>query len=151
VSFVQGFPSSQVSGVPAVQAPRRQTSFPLQTVLSGQGVPSVTGLVWQPSTGWQVSLVQAFPSLQVRAGPGVQTPPWQDSAPLQTLLSRQGVPLGTGGARQPATGSQLLVVQGLLSVHVSGVPATQVPPWQVSVPLHTVASAHEVPLGTLVN
>jgi hypothetical protein len=35
-------------------------------------------------------------------------------------------------------------------LQLSGVPATQAPAWQVSAPLHTVPSAHDVPLATAV-
>ena len=40
------------------------------------------------------------------------------------------------------------VVHALPSLQLSGVPAVHVPLWQVSFPLHTVASAHEVPFVT---
>jgi hypothetical protein len=40
------------------------------------------------------------------------------------------------------------VVQALPSLHVSGVPAVQVPLWHVSVPVHTLASLHVVPFRT---
>jgi len=43
---------------------------------------------------------------------------------------------------------QASVVHALASSQESGVPAVHVPPWQVSRPLHTVASAHAVPLAT---
>src|SRR5262245_44417627 len=37
----------------------------------------------------------------------------------------------------------------LLSLQMSGAPGVQMPPWQVSLPLQTVASAHAVPLAVL--
>jgi hypothetical protein len=49
---------------------------------------------------------------------------------------------------QPVKALQLSVVQALLSLQLSGAPAVQVPAWQVSAPLHTVLSAHDVPLAT---
>ena len=39
-------------------------------------------------------------------------------------------------------------MQKLLSLQLSGVPGAQTPAWQVSAPLQTVESAHEVPFGT---
>jgi len=40
------------------------------------------------------------------------------------------------------------VVHALLSPQLSGVPAVQVPLWQVSVPLQALVSAHVVPFST---
>jgi len=42
------------------------------------------------------------------------------------------------------------VVQGLLSLQLSAVPAVQAPAWQVSTPLHTFPSLHDVPFATAV-
>src|SRR5215471_2732882 len=44
---------------------------------------------WQPSTGSHWLNVQAFPSSQVRGGGLKQRPAWQNSTPLQILLSSQ--------------------------------------------------------------
>jgi hypothetical protein len=85
------------------------------------------GAVWQPATGLHVSVVHGLPSLHVSGVPAVQVPPWQVSAPLQTLPSPQPVPFGTEVLPQPKTGLQLSVVQGLPSLHVRGVPAVHVP------------------------
>src|SRR5262249_43837260 len=74
--------------------------------------------------------------------PAVQTRFWQVSAPLQTLASAHEVPLVTLVAVQPVAGTQLSVVHGLPSLQVSGVPATQTPAEQVSVPLHRFPSLH---------
>jgi hypothetical protein len=43
---------------------------------------------------------------------------------------------------------QLSVVHGLPSLQISAVPAVQMPLWQVSTPLQTLASAQEVPFTT---
>jgi hypothetical protein len=48
----------------------------------------------------------------------------------------------------PETGLQESVVHGFESLQLSAVPAAQVPDWQVSLPLHTVESAHEDPFGS---
>jgi len=128
-SLVQGFPSAQSAFTPHVWQP-------------GMGV------FWQPLTGWHVSVVQALASLQLSGAPAEQVPLWQVSAPLQTSLSAHGVPLVTGVFWQPRAGSQVSVVHTLLSLQLSGVPVVQVPVWQVSAPLQTLLSAHEVPLVT---
>ena len=140
--------SLQLSGVPAVQVPLWQVSSPLQTLVSAHEEPLGTGVFWQPRAGPQVSVVHTLLSLQLRGVPGVQVPLWQVSAPLQTSLSAHGVPLGTGVFWQPRAGSQVSVVHALESLQLSGVPAVQVPLWQVSSPLQTLVSAHEEPLGT---
>ena len=51
---------------------------------------------------------------------------------------------------QPISGSQVSVVQGLPSSQLGGTPGEQMPAWQISLPLQTVASAHVVPLSTAV-
>jgi hypothetical protein len=148
VSVVQPSPSSQLSGVPAVQMPAWQVSSPLQTSASAHGVPLSTGVLAQPKTGSQPSVVQALPSSQSSAVPAVHTPPWQVSSPLQTSPSAHGVPFATGVFVQPVSGSQVSVVQTLLSSQLSGAPAVQTPAWQVSSPLQRSPSVHGVPFAT---
>ena len=53
--------------------------------------------------------------------PPVQTPLWQESPVVQTLLSLQAVPFATGVKTQPTPGWQLSAVQGLLSLQTTGV------------------------------
>jgi hypothetical protein len=65
---------------------------------------------------------------------------------LQSLLVVQAVQPGIGVLTQPLVGLQLSVVQALLSLHVGGLPALQVPAWQVSAPLHGLPSLQAVPL-----
>src|SRR2546425_926847 len=62
---LQKLPSSQLRGVPGLQAPPWQVSAPLQALPSEQPVPSARG-VWlhTPVIVLQLSVVQAFPSLQ---------------------------------------------------------------------------------------
>jgi hypothetical protein len=86
--------------------------------------------------------------LQFGAVPVVQVPLWHVSAPLHALPSLQEVPLATLVAVHPVAGTQASVVQALPSLQVSGVPAVQVPPWQVSPPLHRLPSEHDEPLAT---
>jgi hypothetical protein len=130
--------------------------------------------VWvQPLEGLQASVVQALPSLQPSGVPAVQVAAWQVSVPLHGLPSLQAVPLVRAGwvhappphtslvqalpssaqgavllvKTQPLVGLQLSAVQPLLSLQVSGVPALQLPAWQVSAPLQALPSLQAVPLG----
>jgi hypothetical protein len=96
----------------------------------------------------QLSVVHTLPSLQTSGVPATHILAWHVSLPLHTVPSAHDEPSGRGAVRQPATGLQLSVVHGLPSLQVRGVPAVHTPPWQVSAPLHTVASAHEVPSGS---
>jgi hypothetical protein len=68
-----------------------------------------------------------LPSSQLSGAPGVQTPLWQLSAPLQTLPSAHDVPFSTGVFVQPNAGSQESVVQTLESLQLMVVPGVQVP------------------------
>jgi hypothetical protein len=95
-------------------------------------------------------VVQGLLSLQLSAVPAAQTPAWQVSAPLHTFPSLHDVPFTTGTFRQPATGSQLSVVQTLLSLQLSGVPAVHTPAWHVSVPLQRSPSGQGVPFVSAV-
>jgi len=47
---------------------------------------------------------------------------------------------------QPVVGTQLSVVQALLSLQLSAVPGAHAPLWQVSAPLQRFPSLHDVPL-----
>lgn len=73
--------------------------------------------------------------------------PLQVSDPLQRSASAQLVPAATGTWATPPAGSQESAVHGFPSSTTGGTPATQVPEVHVSAPLHTVASAHELPSG----
>ena len=107
---------SVVHGLPSLQSP-----FVLHDVQPTIGV-------WvQPVTGLQASVVHALPSSQLSADPGVQTPIWHVSLPLQTLPSLHDVPFVTFTCWHPATGSHVSVVQGLPSLQLSDVPAWQTP------------------------
>jgi hypothetical protein len=102
----------------------------------------------QPVTALQLSIVQALLSLQLRAVPAVQVPLWQVSAPLQALPSLHAVPLLTAVFAHPVVVLHESLVQRLLSLQLSAVPAVQAPLWQVSAPLQTLPSEHDVPLVT---
>jgi hypothetical protein len=74
-----------------------------------------------------VFVVQALLSLQTRAVPARHVPYWHVSDPLQTLPSLQDVPLDLFVYRQPDEVLHVSVVQGLLSLQTSAVPAAHVP------------------------
>jgi hypothetical protein len=81
----------------------------------------------QPVPDLQESVVQRFPSSQLRGVPAVQTADWQVSVPLHTSPSLHDVPLGTGAYTHPVAGLQLSAVQTLPSSHLRGLPV-QSPP-----------------------
>jgi hypothetical protein len=115
--------------------------------VSAHEVPFSTAVAAHPVTALQLSVVHALPSLQTSAVPAVHTPAWQVSAPLQTVESGHAVPFATLVVVQPDAELQLSVVHTLPSLQTSGVPAVQVPFWQVSAPLQTLVSAHAAPFG----
>ena len=62
------------------------------------------------------------------------------------LPSSQVVPFETGVCEQvPVDGAQVSVVHGFRSLQLTGVPAAQVPAWQVSLPLQRLPSGQGVP------
>jgi len=124
-SFVHGLPSS-------VQGP-------------------VRGVKMQPLTGLQMSVVHSFPSLQTRwMVPGWQFPAASQLSPMvHWSPSLHGVPCGAGVCgRQPATGSQASVWQGLPSLQLRGRPRRQIPAPHFSSPLQMLPSEHGVPSAT---
>ncbi len=74
-----------------------------------------------------MSLVHGLPSSQLSAVPAAHVPAWHVSAPLHTFPSLHEVPFATAVCWQPCTGSQVSVVQGLLSLQLGSVPAVQTP------------------------
>jgi len=128
VSVVQALLSLQLSGVPDVHAPAWQVSAPLQTLPSLHEVPFATAVFEQM--------------------PAVQTSVVHGLLSLQSELTLHGTQPGVAVCTHPETGLQVSVVQALLSVQLSGVPAVHVPAWQLSAPLHTLPSLHDVPFVT---
>jgi hypothetical protein len=151
-SVVQGFSSSVVGGVPATQVPvALHVSCPLHAVGSSQAVPVATAVCLTPLDASHESAVQGFSSSVGSGVPAAQVPvALHVSCPLQTVASSQAVPVPTGVCFTPATGSQLSAVHGLPSSVAGGVPGLHIPTWQVSRPLHTVASSQAVPFVTAV-
>src|SRR5690242_20771852 len=96
----------------------------------------------------QVSSVHGLSSSASTGVPGAQAPARHVSAPLQTLVSAQLVPLGAAGCvMSPEMGAQTSRVHGLPSSVFTGVPGVQEPVWHVSEPLHWSPSEQETPLG----
>ena len=90
--------------------------------------------------------MQTLLSVHESGVPAAQEPLLHVSAPLQTFVSAHDVPFGAGGKTQPVVGLQLLVVQGLLSVHVAGEPGVQLPmPLQLSPTVQALLSEHALP------
>ena len=58
------------------------------------------------------------------------------------------MPLAAGVKTHPVVGLHVSTVHPLLSLQLGAVPAVHVPLWQISAPLHTVASAQDVPFAT---
>ena len=129
-SVVHTLPSLQTIAVPAVQTPAWQVSAPLHRLPSGHAVPfETTALLHTPAA--QVSVVHGFES-------------------LQSALMLHELQDGMGACWQPLTALHVSVVHALLSLQLSAVPAAHVPFWQLSAPLQTFASVHEVPFSTAV-
>jgi hypothetical protein len=77
--------------------------------------------------------------------------PLQVSRPLQTFPSEQDVPAASGVWLTPVTGLQASAVQGFPSLTRSALPGWQTPePLQISSPLQTFPSEHDVPAATAV-
>jgi hypothetical protein len=111
----------------------------------------VSGVKTQPVCVLHESLVQALLSLQASGVPVRQVPLTHVSVPLHGFPSLH-VPLpahawqpDTSTCRQPFWARQLSLVQGLLSLQLSGPADWQAPPAHVSVPLHTLPSSHDAP------
>jgi hypothetical protein len=120
-------PSSQASGVPAVQLPDWQLFVPLHTVPStSHDVPFATGVLRQPSTASHESAVQTLPSSQLIVVP-THTPLAQLSAAVQTVPSVHALPFGRAVFTQPVDGLQLSFVQPLASSQSVVVPPAHTP------------------------
>jgi len=123
-----------------------------------QGLPSLQSAAvthcWHPAIGvWtqpeevlQLSAVQAFPSSQLSGDPGLHTPPWQVSVPLQGFRSAQSVPFG----RAPSAGQLIPVpLQVSAASHAFAAARHTVPPvakpsggQAAAVPVHISATSH---------
>ena len=135
-SSVQGLPSLQTANPPPTQVFSAQVSFCVQAFPSSQG--NVLAACWHKVTPPQVSVVQAFPSSQLFAEPGMHTPPLHASFSVQLLPSEQGRVFFTN--RHPLAVSQASSVHGLPSAHNRPVPPKHVPFLHISPLVHALPS-----------
>src|SRR2546427_499501 len=94
----------------------------------------------QPVAGSQVSVVQMLLSSQTTGVPGWQVPPPHVSPVVHALPSSHAFVLFL--KTQPVAGSQVSVVQTLLSLQTAGAPGWQMPPPQVSPDVQGFPSSH---------
>jgi hypothetical protein len=94
--------------------------------------------------------MHGFVPAQLRLVPGMHTPAWHASMPLQMFPSLHEAPFVTLVWKQPVAGLQRSVVQKLLSSHRIGVPAEHTPALHVSLPLQRLPSLHDVPFASTV-
>jgi hypothetical protein len=129
---VHGLVSVQSSGGPATQIPPLQVSLSVHLLLSVHGVLSCK-FEWAHCwfAGLQVSAVHGLLSSQFTPMPP-HFPAVHLSPMVQALPSSQGVSSILFTLEQPVIELQLSTVQSLLSLHVTGVPALQLPPWHAS-------------------
>ena len=137
-SFVQGFPSLQVTTAPALHAPLLQMSPCVQALPSLQG--TVLFVCVQPFVASQTSVVHGLLSSQLATVPPLQMPPAHASFTVQELPSSQVLVFGV--KVQPVAGLQESVVHGLPSEHGRVPPAVHAPLMQMSLNVHTLPSEH---------
>ena len=137
LSVVQGLPSSQLTPLPGWHAPPEHTSPTVHTDPSLQGAALL--LFAHPFCGLQASVVHTLPSSHVVVVPGKHTPPLHTSPTVQALASEHGSLVAP--CWQPATASQLSLVQGFPSSHDASLPLTHAPPEQASPTVHTLPSS----------
>ena len=113
---------------------------PEPQLLAPHAVPSAWATWLQPDCGVQPSLVHGLPSSQSKPPLPLQTPNAQTSPELQSLPSLQALVLNV--VVQPSAGSQLSVVQGLLSLQLAAAPPAHVPPAHASPTVHALPSEH---------
>jgi hypothetical protein len=143
---VHGSPSSITVEPDATHSPEALQA-PLVQASTEQDVPSGAGWkVTSPVRGSHVPTLHGFEPSIATGVPGWHAPEASHvSLPLQRSKSLQLEPAVRGVWATPLVGSQLSSVHGLPSSTVTGVPAVQLPLWQVSAPLQRLASAQLVP------
>ncbi len=104
------------------------------------------GACWQPAAGSQLSLVQTLASLQLGAAPPTHLPETHESPVVHALPSSHASALSAN--THPSAGSQLSVVHGLLSLHVTAFGPVQTLPVQMSFVVHALPSEHTDVFGT---
>jgi hypothetical protein len=126
-SVVQGLLSLQTCAGP-VHTPFWQVSLAVQALASLHG--ALLFVNTQPVWGLHESSVQILPSVQLITNPGLHEPAVQRSPWVHALPSVHVLTLLT--KVQPAAALQMSVVQGLESLHDTGLPLAQPPFWQTS-------------------
>ncbi len=139
LSVVHTLLSLQFTAEP-LHAPLAHTSLWLQALPSSQ-LRMLLLNKQLPLVLSHASLVHGLPSLHTCAGPALHTPLEHTSPTVHALPSLHGTALAL--KTQPALGSQLSSVHGLLSLQPSTLPAVQVPDLQASPLVHTLPSASQ--------
>lgn len=124
--------------MPGTQLPSLQPSFCVQALLSSHAAR--LSLKLQPVLAEQLSSVQTLPSLQTNALPALQAEALHTSPTVHALPSSQDSAFAT--FLQPLVGSQLSVLQALLSSQVVATPGRQMPPLHASPWVHALLSLH---------
>jgi hypothetical protein len=137
LSVVQALLSSHTRGAPGWHVPPEQMSSTVQAFPSEQA--AVLFVETQPVAESQLSVVQGLLSLQFNAVPDRHEPNAHWSPVVHAFPSSHAFVLFV--KTQPVAGSQLSVVQALLSLHTKGVP-THAPPEHVSPVVHAFRSLH---------
>jgi hypothetical protein len=145
-SVVHGLPSSQGATVPPVQMPPTHLSFNVHELPSSHAL--ALAVKTQPVVALQASSVHGLPSAQTRLLPGLHAPPAQVSPTVQTLPSEHDAVLLLW--TQPFTGSQLSLVQPLLSSQFGAAPGMQLPATQASLTVQALLSLHGPVCGVMV-
>jgi hypothetical protein len=139
----------QVTGEPPMQFPAWHVSPCVQALPSLQVVPlPLAGFVHAPLEVSQVPTTWHWSrAVQVTGLLPTQAPPWQASVCVHGLLSLQVVPSGAEGLVQsPVDGLHVPARwQASAAVQVTGMPAVQAPPWQVSPVVHLSPALQGLP------
>jgi hypothetical protein len=124
-SVVHGLPSSQFGAAPPTHTPAVHTSPVVHALPSLQEFELFA--CTHPAAELQVSVVQGFPSSQLRGVPAVHAPATQCSPVVQALPSLHDVPFVFAGFEQvPVAGShEPTSWQESLGEHVTWLPPTQ--------------------------
>jgi hypothetical protein len=136
LSLVQLSLSLHTLALPGLQLPSLQLSLRVHLLPSSQA--ALLAVYLQPFVASQPSVVHRLSSLHTGAAPPAQTPPLHTSPVVQALPSLQDCVLLRN--LQPLAGSQLSVVQGLLSLQLTAEGPAQVPPAQASPLVHALLS-----------
>src|SRR3989442_10728276 len=133
-------------GGPPTHAPPAHVAAVVQTLASSHG--AVFAVCTHPVAGLHESVVQTFPSSQLRAGPPAHPPAEQVSFVVHALPSSQGRVFAA--CTHPTAGAQESVVQTLPSSQASGGPPWHAPFEPVSPVVQAFPSSHAAVLGVTV-